>query len=77
MNIPIEPNYRVVDEQTVTKEYHYSASGSGLGYDRPWFETKEQAETFARCLAQAFLAGKRARSRELLYLINDTGDPFR
>jgi len=77
MNIPIDPNYRVVHEQTVTKELQYSASGNGLGYDRPWFKTTEEAETFARCLAQVFNAGKRARSAEIQHLINDTGNPFR
>ncbi len=61
--------YRVAHEITVTNEIQFSADGPGLGYDKPWFKERERAETLCRNLAQAYNAGKNARSEELLKLL--------
>ena len=61
--------YRIVHEMTVTKVLQFSVDGPGIGYDKPWFQERERAETLCRNFAQAYNAGKNARSEELLVLL--------
>lgn len=67
-----KPGYSVAHEvRHHDGKIQYTARGPGISdvYDKPWFDTEEQAATLCRVLARAFQAGEDYRAVQIAKLL--------
>ncbi len=65
------PGYTVVTETDANGQLQFTARGPGLGEHKPLFKYEHDANTLCKVLEEAFRAGERSRSQELLELLSD------